>query len=613
MNASLKRTFVGAAFAAAGAAPSLGWIGPSYHEIVPRLTLQDGTVLTCSFTASSQLADGSILRWGVFGNTSVGCHLHINGTNYEITISNGAIDALDWTSFRGGVFYSGLTVESDAPIAPFLLRNNETCRANTYTIVRSGSHYLPARSLFSRRFGVGASYSLGAEKQFPIASYGATRTPLYGPKIAHDTVGLRGLIAKGISAGNFDWQANAMGPFFPHYGPQADDVGGTGIEFNPGWDGDATFHAILADSNEERMPLAAFDRATGKTLNFVDFGRKPFSYRLTRGFSRVVQYPHFAAIDDKWVGSSHVITFKDYNTGTCAYKDTLTRYMPMDCDHLIRGYGDDYAAAYLANDWLSKWRIGVYAADAQVSWSFFQEGPLVPQYPGQWINFSLAEEDVHYFQFPNTGGVYGRNVGWLLHCITASSDLGNDVRINKMWLARMYSLLGRVVMPTGLCSNNYYPYGSNGVPWDVYGMPHNYSESDYFQIPILCNGVFATQQYLHADPAIARKIIALSADQVFALPQVASIYGGNAVGPPWYLVVGKDGVPVTTLSEGFGLSHWMHIYEHLALAYRITGDKKYLDKMLVEGIPSASKQELLSRFQADSDRNFWTEAIGVIK
>lgn len=514
----------------------------------PTMTLQDGSTLVCQFTATSLLADNSIVRWGVFPGTSVGVHLHIDGQRYELIFSNGAIDALDWSSFKGGVYYRSISFGPNA-------------------IVGSGLHYFPPRAQFTRRFGPAVL------PKKSILPYGPTRVAFLGAPVART-----------VNTG--EYYSAPMGPFYPCMLNASDEPGGSRIEFTPGWDQDLPYHIYSADRIAERMPIAAFDKKTGRSLTCVDFGRKPFEYRLTRGYNGIVQYPHFDFA-------------KKFNTGTCEYEQKLLSYLPFDDAHLIRGIADDIAVAYLSNDWVARFRIGMVAADVTVSWSLFPSGPLAPAYPGQWIPFSLPEQLYHYTKYPHTGGFYGRAVGWDLYCVAASYDLGNEKRLNKRWLETMYSLADKVALPTGIT----YSMLGDDIPYSNYGMPRTEPATPYFQVPIFNNGLFALHSVLNNDPTIAKRLICGSANAIRNLPKVTSAYGPPAVGPGWYLN--------STATSAYGPSHWMHCFIHLAQAYRLSNDTQYLADMQFVGVP-ADKATLLSRMQADSDRNFWTEAISVL-
>lgn len=629
-------------------------IAPLPH-ITIECKLSDGRVYTAEFPSGVQ---GELLevtqwsqtrlRWSMFKGADgqiLGAHLittaDANGIVLcAVNVSNGAIDAGDFTSFCGGVYYDTLILKLDGAayaIEPDFVRRGERIVGKQYQFVSPGGHYFPERFQFTRRFALYPRSVEGNKQQLARAllSRSGLRFPDtysgFGPSkstfdraseesqlsVEHEqrTNYLKQQLAFGTANPSLLLYHDAMGPFMPLLFPMADDVGGEKIEFVSGWNisrKSANYHVLQADLLAERMPVCAFDKITGKPLNWYSYP-KPFEYRLTRGYTGIVQIPHFWALPTETWG---VFAHKKFNSGSCAYENDLYNYYAFDDAHLIRGYGDVKASWWLARDWIARLRMEMYSADVQTSWTLAQNDGYEPQYPGEWVAFSLGERLHDAAKNPGKGGFYGRAAGWSWDCVVTSYAAGIDRARSFQWLQKVYELAGLVALPTGIAYNMRYPDGDNQIPWNDYGLDHKYGEAPYFQVPIFANAIFDIWQ--SARPGMketAMHLICESARQVHMgkLPKVVSEYGNDTFGPNWYLVTSENDVPVQELRMGVAKSHWMHSFSHLAQAYRMSGDNAFLTTMLSVGFPATTKAEKIAQWEATTNQIYTAEALAILK
>jgi hypothetical protein len=282
-----------------------------------------------------------------------------------------------------------------------------------------------------------------------------------------------------------------------------------------------------------------------------------------------------------------------------------------DEQHYCRYTKPNQAAAFLLNDAVSKLRLDSTCADAETCWSLYGAYPQEAQYGGQYLMFSLQQQLSAARKNPHRGSQVLRSVGW--SCDLGASNLAlTPASLQRTallkWANGMLDLVEISVLPNGIGIDGRYPLADNGVPWTSYGMPLNCGAAPMFQVPIWANGIFGlVQQIPQPRDAVVRATVLKSADALyFSLPRKPSIWGGNAVGPPYYLVVSKDGIPTDVVSEGYGDSNWLHCWHHLALAYRASGDKKYLSAMANYGVPNAD-------IKAVADKTWTLEAESVLK
>lgn len=612
--------------------------GETALEPVPvsgKVTLQDGRVFTADISTFEKIYDTESVDtyrgWATFvlnSQSILGLHVwetcRADGTiEVAFTVSNGTVP------FTGGVYYKSIELHYRSNYGVFgKPRLGEVISPTRYSVVGSGNHYFPARFEFTRRFvfykkGViryGGDDQLAKRvfgKEFVrlpavFANFGPTkssyRTLAGDGKIASETLRIYRALESGQSDPSVDIQRIPYGPFALMGYSEPGAVGGTGIRptvrNNPSMDY-ARNSYISADVRQERMPIAAYSREDGYPMRPDRWARggasQGFEYRLTRGLDGIVQIPEFPSA-------------KKFNSGTCAYEYDLVRTFADDEQHLGRYAKLQQDCIWMLNDPVSKHRIQMVAADCQMSWTIYGLPPFEKRYDGEWLPFSLQSDLIMARKNPGKGSRVLRSTGWTLDAVSSAiaiSPPGNVRREHLKWARQMADLVEITVLPNGIGIDGRNPYADNGQPWNTYGMPTNYGAAPMFQVPIWANGIYGLTKNVPWDTAsLARKTILRSADCIYFLtPKVASVWGGNAVGPPYYLVVSRNGIPTQEVTEGFGKSHWIHCWHHLALAYKLTGEAKYITAMSTVGAPG---NNLLEAFSTATDRTWLIEAEEVL-
>lgn len=522
----------------------------------------------------------------------------------------------------GGVFYDQVVIGfvTRAPIY-CALRKGEAQNGRLFTLIGQGTHYLPTRSQFTRRFVLSSERTTAnAQKVYEktnlvlpatLRNYGTLKGSYVSSTPSSDSYfdGLKAFTHTGIVKEPFTYAP--QGCLFGIGGAEPGEVGGAGIT------------PILADSpsqllarrlrlesdlRQERNRVAAYKRADGQPMRPVNWARgtnsQGFEYFLTRSGFGADEIPLF-------------LNTPDYNTTTNALalqeKATLMHVKPDDEQHLCRFSKLNQGAAFLMNDPAAKFRLNMEAAEEETCWSLLGLGPFTQAYTGQYLPFSLKQALLQANSRPHKGSQVLRAVGWALDSSAAymASCGTNPTRtLHMAWANAMLNLVEISVLPTGIGFDGRNPYAENGVPWIEYGMPTNYGEFPLFQVPIWCNGIFGCTQLLpNNHSSLLQATIVKATDEIYwKLPKVLSIWGGDAVGPPYYNVVSTNNITLQDLSQGFGLSHWIHCWHQLALAYRVTGDQKYLNMFSQIGSPGP-KEKVLNV----ADKTWVLEPISVLK
>jgi hypothetical protein len=371
---------------------------------------------------------------------SLGVHLLPNG---DAALDNGVGNA----GTAGGLYVREIEVDGKPLMSP-------------------GNHYIPPRAILPiRRSGV----------RLDVVS--DTHLPKARPAWSQigDTLGSRTSAAiqarKAVPSLGFFF--DAMGPWFPNFSgqPQPGAVSGQGIEFLPGWERNSAYRLLSADCSMHHTALSYCDAATGKPLTTI---HQP-KYGLSRGYAKETQLGEFcapatlSAYDDNRVP-------RDVNSGSCAYKDTLTgvnRYngcLPDDGQHLIRAFRHALAGWQVYGDPLCRFYLDVIANDAALRW-----GNMPTVASGQGAPWA------------------GREVGWVLRLFQAVQHRSSHALERALSVSRMpMSLHQRCAW--GL------PWGFAPDPWDT-GTPQH-PLAPYAQ---------------HVDdvaPAIEAAIIGYNVDQV---------------------------------------------------------------------------------------------------
>lgn len=593
---------------------------PPALDFLATVVLPDGTKLTSvpTFT-KTESCDRAIQyhSWSVFHTLAPAIPMEMLGMHvWETCRSDGIIEvaiefsnATVWDTGNkfittGGLFYDQVVIgfATRAPIYTDL-RKGETQNGRLFTLIGSGTHYFPSRGQFTRRFVISAERNTAnAQKVYEktnlvlpaqLHSYGTLKGTYASYTPAADSYfdGLKAFTHTGVVKYPFTYPP--QGCFFGIGGAEPGDVGGDGIvPILP--DNPSQLLArrlrLESDLRQERNRIAAYKRVDGQPMRPIDWARgtdsQGFEYVLTRSGYGIGEIPLF-------------LNTPDYNSSTNTLalqeKATLVYVKPDDEQHLCRYNKLNQGAAFLMNDAPAKFRLNVEAAEEETSWSLLGPGPFVKAYEGQWLPFSLKQSLLQANANPHHGSQVMRSIGWALDSSAAylASCGTNMTRSAHMtWANAMLNLVEISVLPSGIGIDGHYPYADNGVPWTSYGVPMNCGEFPMFQTPIWCNGIFGCAQLLPENhTSLLQATVVKATDEIFwNLPKVPSIWGGNAVGPPYYNVVSTDNVMSQHLSQGYGLSHWIHCWHQLALAYRVTGNQKYLDMFAQIGSPGPKEK-----------------------
>lgn len=618
-----------------------------------RCTLPDGRAFVADFAAATpDVLDASphertTLRWAVFRaadepRSILGAHLFTTTradglVEYAVEISNGSFTPGDARSFCGGVYYSDLRLEladRTRKLAADLRAGEQLVDAGrTLIIATGGGHYFPVRAHFARRAVSYPRSGLLESSREPHARAALELSDVVLPRRVNAWGALK--ISRGAMPNTFALEQRArqlvtilalgaadagvgrelppMGPFAPLGNPAADMVSGTGIvpvaapEFSRAA---IRWHRLAGDLVGERMPIAAFHAVTGAPLTPRDWSlggpSQGFEYRLTRSFEPIDQIPLFYA-------------HPDFNTGTCDYRPLLASIRAHDDAHLCRGTKDDQASWLFSHDWLAWLRQRMVAADVITSHTLRGARPFVQEYPGQYLPYSLEASRMRTLASPGHGFSIQRSLGWAEDAVVGAANtlpLGRERAELVEWTRAMFETVTKAALPSGLTYDGYPPSSDNGMPWaplDMGGgaLPMNCGAAPQFQIPIANTGLSECALLLGIDDpavraALAATVVRAGEQQYLgSLAFVASAYGGTAVGPPWYLVTSENGVPVQKLKRGGGLAHWIHCWHDLALSYRASGDRRFLDAMLRVGPPVADLATRLRTWRAQTVDREW--------
>jgi hypothetical protein len=573
------------------------------------LTLADGREWSADITKAPArtLDEGRIstttVQWAQLkrrGETSLlGVHLFTERRAdgvilLSVAVSNAAFDPSATVGFPGGLYYRELRLDVErGTLLPDVVRKGE--RAETRSLVlASGSHYFPPRAHFNRRFAWIPSPLFGADGwtakgraalelrglTLPgqLANYGPAKLTL--PRVnlaaveitaAQKLAALRGALASGTMPLN-------AGPFSPLGYAVAGAVGGEGIEFMPGWD--ATRSGVLLrrlqhDLEMERHPVAWYDARTGDPVQNLPAS---ILYELPRGLNKVTVLPWTVNVPaNPWDDSR---TIKDWNSGTCLYRDALLEYAAHDGQHLVRATRNGEAAWWLSRDWLSRLDLEMTATDARYAWTIAKMKSI--DYPS-----------------------LGREFGWVANAcaIDVAASCGLTNRSFKLDHARVaQELAGRVAMPSGVTQRLVMGwFWGSPDPWLNNGVPFNCDVAQWvLEPPIVGHGLLGLSRAAPcAASARAQWVITQSARSAYLNDQIKtqpSIWNPDVFGIPKWGVVARDGVVLPAIFNAYGPCDPSNSWTHLAEAYEVSRDVAFLEAMNRLGAPVTTKAARIASF-----------------
>lgn len=533
-----------------------------------------------------------------------------------LIVNNGTLEP-DATA-RGGLYFEELSVRFGWGLTSFAVRRfgerHATPLIGDCEIIAEGAHFFPGRAHLTRRYLISSGRGISGAVVDRVL-YGRATSPqddlvsgTIGPTSSAYTLTPRTMTTQisilhttlsypDPTGAGFDIRQKPFGPWCPWGNVwDAGEVSGANITLNPGFERTRSaglYHALVGDLVAERMPVATY-RSDGTFATRENTYGQGYEYNLYGGGDSGQLEP--------FMGS------KVWNQPNgCTYVQEVSNFQRHDAAHLIRAYGDDLAAAWLCHDAAAEHRLALYAEDMRIShWQ-----GLINK-TSDYKPFSLGMQLQNAQASPGHGTSIQRSEAWV--------DLLGATRIARgptepLWLAwgqTKLALYRTAQMPSGLMYEGFYPDSDNGEPWDMFALDHAKQECPSWQAPFLLRGWYALAVQARDAPALASIQKLATALYLSPRPTVAGEDNTGQWGNPRYLVTAIGGVPVAACTEGVGPARPYHDADALALAYRVSGNKAFLDAMLKFGViqPTlASKQSSLE----SGDPAYNAEAAAVVK
>lgn len=370
----------------------------------------------------------------------------------------------------------------------------------------------------------------------------------------------------------------------------AGEQGGALIDLCPDWSGTAAggvLAALLADLAQERLPLAHFSH-DGKILT-----REELGYNWMHDLYRAAPFVP-----------------PPFRFGPSFSGAVESAMIPYDLAHAIR-FGPDIAADELIADEPSRLRTRMWAEDMRLGLS---EKPLSSG--SDYVFPSLAAAHAAASARPHAGGDIPRAMGdamWLgAACLrvltegiarTGEHSGEEEVAIVawRAWRDLAVEVAELVQTPagfpqmvakdSGLDQNEEWSPPIDPKTGKPAWRPFAADElgCTTWQPPRWISGLFALAQG-PIDPILRERIAGVVGRAVRGLylsprPLVADEDGHGFPGNPRYLVVGRAGEPLVEVVSGAGPSRPWYDRHALAIAYRMTGSRSFLDAMRRFGSP----------------------------
>lgn len=352
-------------------------------------------------------------------------------------------------------------------------------------------------------------------------------TPIQEAQAAATSGGRLGAVRAALLHGSTAYISQEDGPQLApwngwrvHGPPRGDEVGGSGVFADSGWQGNdetTRLYLLEAEMAHERA-WHAYDRATGQPItadNYPDPGPKyaPGSEDVNNGW-----LPEFV--------------------GVAANPDPLPQ--AYDAAHSIRGFRFAVALRDMLDSPMALRAVSSYAAQARLAFSERGALPSGGYFPPTLRNALNAARAA-----PNTGGggIAGRIAGWPAFLLAAHLKYNGGSEGDRDWAA-MFLEWARTCTPGhGIAQRVRHSPGS-----DIWYDP-NFDLAHAFEAPIWYFGV----------AALARQTLARMPDEMrragvslYETVRKGPYYSGD-VGPMDYLFVAhRDGLPVEQLTDGKG-------------------------------------------------------------
>jgi len=272
---------------------------------------------------------------------------------------------------------------------------------------------------------------------------------------------------------------NLCGCWMPYDEMDKGYVSGKNIEPQSGAELSSIYRTIGHDLLMERMAISHVNAATGEPIH-----AQRQEYDCNRGWNVSTQLAEwcdpFRMQDDRRFP-------KNLNTGTCPYIDKLVptgdatfynaRYLPIDCEHLVRATRHAKALAFLYNDKIAMLDLEMIAADAHMGVRIFDHDQQIYGRP--------------VARYPDRGGCdrYGRGWAWSLNAIQATAYMDGAHLIVASWAyeaaVAMCWELERVQRPENGSYQHILPPPNTpgGYSPDPYFMPPQYGPSMPHDLP----------------------------------------------------------------------------------------------------------------------------------
>lgn len=344
-------------------------------------------------------------------------------------------------------------------------------------------------------------------------------------------------------------------------------------------------------------PLALFDIRDGEPIRPDEWAGGAFEYNLTGDRLSYDKWNNPGGIAQEfggpieWVGAVQVAMIRRANPGLCANESLALAYDPFDDAHLIRILQGLRAAWWLARDWCAWLALRVIAMDSASGWALDGRPPRA-----NWDPFSLERAHAIATNYPGHGDGYLRAQGWVMEAMGIGAALPYlhpaERRYVQGWRRTMNNLQELHVGPAGLSRMglpSLNPDGSakggsdNGAPWLSWGMRVTSGACAAWQAAIHASGYASLVGGSKLRAYNFTRTLLRGLQQLLFNPKLPRVLNGTC----YYVETSERDatgqyVPVPELKYGVGAAYntvGCHDWHWLALAYLVTGDRKWVDEM----------------------------------
>lgn len=258
----------------------------------------------------------------------------------------------------------------------------------------------------------------------------------------------------------------------------AGEQGGHGIDLHPQYGQDTEF---IAEATAHRNPIAAFHAMTGELLTRRELGLS--EYRLDR--------EHVGEL--LWSGNTiqqHRQFTSDFTWPASGASWELQTWIAIDCYHLSRASGPDYALWKAKKCPRARWRLMMLAQDVMNAWT------LDPRVPGD-LNLSRILTNVRAAPGGQNIGII-RGIAWSIRAVACALEAyGKPWREAEAWLRAWIEVVALSQGASGQFADHRAGQSiDQEAPWNLFGLDRRKGENPTWQHPFLIRALFHAQQVL---------------------------------------------------------------------------------------------------------------------